>query len=293
MLGFWVVRVGFIHHLLFDRYGPWWSSLCRAAGADVVVAPPEAALAHAVEPAVAQAPALAFKLAIASALALQDVDLLVVPQLNPERDGGRGAAQDPWIADLPATLAGSAMGLPPIVAVPADLDDRVEGVAMTLLHRLTSDPGAIRRTWLRHRASIRPVRRSSGLPSASPQKVIAFAAQPWWATRPVLEALGETSAWIAPFMIDPADLRAEGWRLEPELIDTDAEALGAVRRFARSASVSSLRLLIDGASGADAWLARRARVIAGERLEVVDLRTLPQARHVVDALLAVPADLAR
>jgi hypothetical protein len=284
------VRVGFLHHLLFDRYGPWWTSLVRAAGAEVVLADPEAILAYAGDPALRRADALAFKLAIASALALSEVDLLIVPQLNPPRDGGRGSAQDPWIADLPGALQASIPASAPIIAVPAVLDDSVEGIAVTLLHRLTGDAGVVRRTWLRHRAGIRVPRPSASLPPAGPTKVTAYVAQPWWAIPAVFAAVADATPWIAPFMLPSADLRDEALRVDPGLIDTDAEVLGAVRRFSRSHSVARVRLLIDSASGSDGWLERRARALAADRLEVIDLRALPQAPALVDALLAAPRD---
>jgi hypothetical protein len=64
--------------------------------------------------------------------------------------------------------------------------------------------------------------------------------------------------------------------------------LGAVRRYARSAAVGRLRMLVDGASGSDAWLARRAREIVPQRLDVVDVRDLAESERLVAALLRPP-----
>ena len=88
---------------------------------------------------------------------------------------------------------------------------------------------------------------------------------------------------------DPEALRAEGRRWEQGLVDSDAEALGALRRSARAASVDALRWIVDDDAPADLWLTRRARERAGERLEVVALRDLG-AEPVVRALLAPGAD---
>ncbi|MDA0700099.1 MAG: hypothetical protein O3A02_02675, partial [bacterium] len=143
------MRVGFLTHLLWDRYGPFWSSLARAGGAEVVQPEVEAVVERLSDPRVAAAPAIAFRVAIASALALDDVDLLVVPRLTPGDRAGRGAGQDPWVAELPTMLERSVPGLPPIWAVDADLQLPVESNAVTFLRRLSTDVGLVRRVWSR------------------------------------------------------------------------------------------------------------------------------------------------
>jgi hypothetical protein len=47
------VRVGFLTHLLWDRYGPFWTTLTRAAGSEVVLPVPAAVVARLADPRVA------------------------------------------------------------------------------------------------------------------------------------------------------------------------------------------------------------------------------------------------
>jgi hypothetical protein len=285
-----VVRVGFLTHLLWDRYGPFWSTLTRAVGAEVVFAEAEAVVDRLTDERVSAAPGIAFRMAIAAALALDDTDLIVVPRLNPGDGGGRGAGQDPWVADLPTMLERSVPGLPPTWAVEADLSRPLETNAVTFLRRLTGDGGLARRAWSQHSAEAHPPRRAV-LPAAAPAgtPTVAVVGPPWWIT-PATVALavraGERAS--APFELDPAALREEGRRLDANLVDTDAEALGAVRRYARSAAVGALRMLVDGGSGSDAWLSRRALELAPQRLEVVDVRELGEPDRLVAALLRPP-----
>jgi hypothetical protein len=286
-----VVRVGFLTHLLWDRYGPFWSSLAVAAGADPVHPDPEAVLDHLTDDRVAAVPDVVFRLAVAAALALDDTDLIVVPSLNPERDGGPGGAQDPWIADLPAALGRVRGAGPPLWPVAADLALAVETPAVSFLARLVHEPAKVRRAWAQHRAAARPPRRvpPPGAVRPSDGRVVAVVGQPWLATPAVARlATGPTERPLGPYGYDPEELRAEGRRVEARLIDTDAEALGAVRRFGRSAGVDVLRLVVDGGSASDAWLARRAEALAPRRLEVVDLRTLGDADARLRALLTPP-----
>lgn len=285
-----VVRVGFLTHLLWDRYGPFWSTLTRAVGAEVVFAEADAVVDRLTDERVSAAPAIVFRMAIAAALALEDADLIVVPRLNPGDGGGRGAGQDPWVSDLPTMLARSVPGLPAVWPVDADLSQPLETNAVTFLRHLTADGGLARRAWSQHRAEAHPPRRTA-LPPAAPAgtPTVAVVGPPWWIT-PATVALavrgGERAS--APYELDPAALREEGRRLDAGLIDTDAEVLGAVRRYARSAAVGGLRMLVDGGSGSDAWLTRRAREIVPQRLEVVDVRDLAEPHRLVAALLRPP-----
>jgi hypothetical protein len=283
-----VVQVGFLTHLLWDRYGPFWTTLTRAAGAEVVLPSPDAVIERLTDPRVAVAPAVAFRLAVAAALALEDVDLLVAPSLNPDDGATRGAAQDPWVADLPTMLARSVPGLPPVWSLPIDLDRPVESEAVTFLRRLTPDVGVVRRAWSQHRAEAHPGRRMQrGVPQAPAGAVtVAVLGQPWWATPAVAALLVRPSELaVGPYAFEPGELREEARRVDASLVDTDAEALGALRRFARSGAVGALRWVVDGASGSDLWLARRAQAIAGERVELVQLRDLAAPERSLRALL--------
>lgn len=283
------VRVGFLTHLLWDRYGRFWAALAADVGAEVVRPTADAVLERLADRRVAQVDGVLPRLALASALALGDLDLLVAPRLNPEDGGRRGAAQDPWVADLPTMLERAAPGLPSVWAVPPDLAGAVDGAAVTFLHRLTPDAGLARRAWSRHRAEARPPRRPSAAPSPAGSVRVALLGQPWWTTPAVAAVLAGPGEHVTgPAHHDPGDLRVEGRRWDDGLVDSDAEALGALRRSARAAAVDRLRWLVDEDAPSDRWLLRRARARAGERLEVVALHDLDPER-LVRALLA-PAD---
>ncbi len=115
---------------------------------------------------------------------------------------------------------------------------------------------------------------------------VAVLGQPWWAT-PAVAGLAARAPErvVGPYVFAPVELRAEGRRADPALVDTDAEALGGLRRFARSGAVGALRWIVDGSSGSDLWLSRRARAIAGERVELVELRDLADPERSIRALL--------
>jgi hypothetical protein len=267
------MRIGFVTRLLWDRYGRFWRRLVEAAGADVVLPDPERVAAAAADRRLDAVSGRAFREAAGQALALSGVDRLVVPELNPGYEGSRGSAQDPFVADFPGALAQVVPGLPPLVAVPADLAaPDLESRAVALLTAVAPSHGAIRRVWETHRADAKPVR-PAGLPGAGAERrTIALVGQPWHldeALRVRLERGGERL--LSAHQLAPRDLREEGWRADPELAPTDAEALGAVRRFARRGDVRALRMPVDPDSGADAWLARKARAWSRRPLETVPL----------------------
>jgi hypothetical protein len=283
-----LVRVGFLSHLLWDRYGSLWTSLAEAAGAEPVFVTSDAVWATWGDERVAIADALAFRVAIASALALAEarVELLLVPELLPEGGGSRGAAQDPWVAALPLMLARTVPGLPPVVGVPVEAGENLESHAVTYLRRLGVEAGSIRRLWTQHRALAFRDARVRPIPAHPPAGAVAWLGQPWWATEPLArwanpEAPARYGAWNFP----TAALRDEGRRTEPNLADSDAEALGALRRVLRAGDALRLRWVTDEASGAEAWLLRRARALAGEQLEVVALGSLATQEACVRALL--------
>jgi hypothetical protein len=282
------VRVGFIHHLLWERYGDFWVTLSEAVGAEAVF-PDAARVAEALSDArTASADALAFRLAIASALSLDDVDVVVAPQLNPADGTTRGSAQDPWIAEFPTMLA-RAVGSLPVLAVPATLEDDLASEAVAFLHRLTPDSASVRRAWSQHRAAAR-LPRPPGLPHPpAGRNPVALLGAPWW-TQPRVAGqlgLGEEFLW-GPWMLPAAALREEGWRLDERLTASDAEALGALRRFARSGAQPELRWLTDEASGSEAWLLRRALQLVGDRLVVVELGGQATPERWAHTLLARP-----
>ena len=263
------MRVGFVTRLLWDRYGPFWLRLLEAAGAEVTMADPERVAGALGDPRVEAVSGAAFRHAAAEAIALSACERIVVPDLNAGYQGSRGSAQDPFVADLPEALARAVPGLPPLAAVPAELDaPGLEGVAVALLSVVSPSPGSVRRVWQTHRADARPPRPAgvTGARLPSTTVTVALVGQPWHLTdelRARLERPGEHL--VSAHQIAPAELREEGLRADAGLSPTDAEALGAVRRFARSGAVASLRMVVDPSSGADAWLERRARAWARRR----------------------------
>ena len=282
MLDCRAMRVGFVTRLLWDRYGPFWRRLLDAAGAETVVPDPERVAALATEPRLDVVAGRAFREAAAEALALAGCDRIVVPELNPGYAGTRGSAQDPFVADFPGALAHGIPGLPSLLAVPADLeDDALEGRAIAILSLVVPSAGAVRRVWQTHRADARRPR-PAGLPpeGGSGTRTIALVGQPWHLHGDVERRAGRAGErLLSAGRIAPAEARVEGWRIDPKLAPSDAEALGGVRRLARRPGVDAVRMIVDASSGADAWLERRARDVASRRrFETVDLSELAPSR---------------
>lgn len=245
------MRIGFITQLLWPRYGEFWTRLLADAGAEIALPQPEAVAARLTERALREIPAASFKLAAAQALSLSDTDYLVVPQLNRERDIQRGSAQDPWIADFPAALQAT-VALPPLIAVPVSVTG-LDALAIEVLSRIV-EPVKARRIWERHRMQRQPHYPEPHMAG----QVTAVVGQPWLFIPGVLKQLAG-GPYLWQHQLDPQLLRQEAWRVEPRLIDTDAEVLGAARYLARRGEVGDLLMLVDRAAAADLWLWRRVQ----------------------------------
>jgi len=269
------VRVGFVRSVLWSRYGPFWERLIREAAGDVVVASAPEVERWWADPRLDAISGRAFRLAGAEALALASCDLLLVPAVNAGYEGHRGSAQDPFVADLPASLAQVLAGLPRVVGIPTDLDaEGLEALAVTVLHIVNPSPGLVRRVWQTHRTYAKP-RSLPGVPApslGSPRLPVALVGQPWNLNDAVASLVArEGEAFLRADHLPVALLREEGWRLDPKMAPSDAEALGAVRRFARRSDVTRFRLIVDPESGADAWLAKRVRDVARKPVEEIQL----------------------
>lgn len=288
MLDSLAVRVGFVTQLLWSRYGRFWRELVESAGGEAVFASEEGARAALSDAAIAEVPTAAFKLAAAQALALaEEVDLLLLPRLNPESALTRGGAQDPWIADFPQRLRSALTGLPSVRAVPALLDEQVESSAVELLQTMLHDPAQVRRVWGRLRPTVKP----PSLPAVSwsfrPGELttVAVLGQPWLLNDRLVSAMTKPGEHVvAQHRLDPVELRREGLLIDERLISTDAEVLGAARLGARRAPVARLRLVVDAASGSDAWLAKRVGAAVHKPVEVVTVQDALGGADPVDTL---------
>lgn len=280
------MRVGFVTQLLWPRYGAFWYRLVAASATPVL--PEKGATLKALEDErLTVIPGAAFRLAAAQALALNDCDIIIAPDLNAGEEGTRGGAQDPWIASFPDALATSVGGLPPIIAVPASLEPAIEPLAVQTLHRLVHDPARVKRVWAQHRGRIRapsyPEPRWYGKPN---QEVIGLMAQPWLMNETLAARLqDEHSLSVAQHQLEPARLRLEGRRFDQRLIATDSEVLGAARLFSRKGSVTRLVLIIDESSASDRWLRRQIEAMVAKPLEV---RALHEVVEDPASLLAIP-----
>lgn len=272
------MRVGFVTHLLWDRYGVFWSRLLTAAGAEIVLPDADEVAALRDDPRLDVVSGQAFREAAAQAASLSGCDRIVVPELNPGYEGARGSAQDPFVADFPGALRQSVPGLPSLLPVPAELDRHaIEGRAIELLARIMPATVQVQRTWQTHRADARPPR-APGLPStgrSGASSTVALIGQPWHLVADIEGRAGvRAEDVVSAARLAPAELRAEGWRIDPKLAPTDAEALGAARRLGRRPGIDRVRMIVDPSSGADAWLERRARELVRHPFETLTLEEL-------------------
>jgi len=269
------MRIGFVTRLLWDRWGPFWSRLLHAAGAEIVAPDPGLLERASHDPRLGAVSGRAFRAAAAEAIALSGCERLIVPDPNFGYDGARGSAQDPFVADFPGALAQAVPGLPPLLAVPAELSSpAIESLAISILSTVSPSPGTVRRVWQTHRADLKTPR-AAGLGTAktpSTTSTVALVGQPWHLSEGLRSRLeGTAEHLVSAHQLDPAALRDEGWRVDDKLAPTDAEALGAVRRFARRPGIARIRMVVDPESGADEWLARHARALVRRPFDTVEL----------------------
>lgn len=294
MLNSQAVRVGFVTQLLWPRYGRFWQQLAEAAGAESVFPNLEGVTAALQDEAVRNVPGAAFRLAAAQAVSLaEEVDVLVVPRLNRDTDVARGAGQDPWIIDFPGALQSAVPGLPALRPVPAELDAGVETEAVAFLQSLTREAALVGRVWSRVRSQLKPYKPAPVTWNYRPGELatVALIGQPWLLNDALAKAVAAPGEHVvSQHRLDPAELRAEGLRADPQLVDTDAETLGAARLAARRSAVSRLRLVVDPGAGSDAWLARRVEKLLHKPVQVVDLPEALTGLDPVDTLSNLQLD---
>jgi hypothetical protein len=261
-----------------------------AAGAEVVFADPDAVVARLGDPRVAAAPAIAFRLAIAAALALEDTDLIVVPRLNPG-DGGGPGAQDPWVADLPTMLGAASRACrrsgPSTPTSRSGRRDERGDVPAPADERRRARCGAPGRSTAPRRGRRGGRRRGGVRPPArrpSPWSVSRGGSRPPRCasrTRPGERPLGAVRA-------RPGRAPGGGRRLDPPW------STPMPRRWARCAASRVRRgstpcgMLVDGGLGQRRLACAAAEALAPQRLEVVDVRDLGEPA-LVAALLLTPA----
>jgi hypothetical protein len=277
------MQVGFVTSILWSRYGAFWRGLAAEAGAEIRFAAPDRVLQLQRSASLPAVPSVAFRLATAEAVALQDCDLLIVPQPNAGAVSTRGGGQDPWISDFPSVLAATS-GLLNVQGVPAGLSASVEPLAIELLQHLTHDGGRVRRLWDRHKARLQPV--SLPQPPVTRPGTVAVLAQPWLLNSELIAlAAGDAEKVISQLQLDPAQLRAEGERLVPGLLPTDSEVLGAAHWFSRRGGVDRLIFIVDAGSGVDSWLAVQLEKLVNKPLQVVTAQELLPGNELAAGLL--------
>jgi len=273
VLRFISVRVGFVRSLLWHRYGFFWSQLLADGDADVAYAEPEEAAHFLDDDEVREIPGRGFRAAAAEALALASCDVIIAPSLNAGYMGSKGSAQDPFVNDLPSTLAAILPRLPRVLPVPTSLSGPgLDTLAVSLLSLVNPSPGMVRRIWQTHQANAHPPSLPLPPQPGPSESVIGVVGQPWNLGDSVMDSLREPNAqYLRADQFEPSSLREEGWRIDERLAPTDAEALGAVRRMTRRSDVASFLFVMDSDAGADAWLERRVMEEARKPVARIEL----------------------
>lgn len=279
------MRIGFITQLLWSRYGDFWVRLMEELDAEMYFASKEQSLKLLRDERLESIPALSFKLAVVQSLALSQVDILVVPELNWGEQGQKASGQDPWIANFPEALASQVSGLPPVLAVPASLEPDIESLVITKLMQLSRDPSKVRRAWERHRGRLRMphVAEPRWQKRASEKEVLGLIHQPWLDVQDYL-GLADTSHCVSQASLDPGLLREEGKRLDPKLILTDQEVVGAARLMARRGGIDRLIFVADKYAQADLGLYERVKKLVHKPLELRYLQELIEPENLFFSL---------
>jgi len=236
-------------------------------------------------------PGLVFRLAAAQALALQEVDVLIAPDLSAGVDIARGGGRDPWIASFPEALTHTVSGLPPVFAVPASLGGRLETVVIETLYSICRDPFLVRRVWDRYRSAAYPSSRSREvrvMPGAA-AVTIGVLGQPWLLDRRLFSPLlQEGEAVLGQDEFAPEILQDEGDRVNSKLLPTDREVLGAASIFSRRGGIARISVIAKRGSATDAWLCRRIEGLVHKPLSLHYLEDLLEPEEAVSILLALP-----
>jgi hypothetical protein len=283
------MRVGFITQLLWSRYGELWTKLVAGVDAEPVLPEVDRVMRAMNDRRLEGIPGTAFKLAAAQAIALQDTDLIIAPELNPNEESTIGGGQDPWIASFPEALATSLSGLPSIAGVPAALDGTLETVAVNTLHGISRDASLVRRAWERNRSLTRPTRQPEPRWEVRPseRETAGLIGQPWLLSD-LLSArvASEERHVVSQHQLERVLLREEGRRVDARLIGTDAEVVGAARFLGRKGSVTRLVMILDRSSGSDLWLRERIERVVHKPMQVQFLDEVLEPEALLEHRLA-------
>ena len=266
------MRIGFITQLHWNRYGDFWQNIIKDTGAELVFANKEEILENIKDERPENIDNNVFKLAAAEALALKDVNLIIAPDLNQNKETAKGGGQDPWLANFPATLQKVVKGLPAIYSVPSQNTPNIQEKAIELLMSLTHSPSVAKRILNEHIAKlkmeykdIRHIDKYRDAPALVGQA---------WLIDSFAELASDDFDLIKQTQIDPEILKAEAARHDKNLIDSDGEVLGASYLFNRKAAINRIILLADQNSANDLWLERRAKKIIRKDFKTIYIQDL-------------------
>lgn len=266
------MRIGFITQLHWNRYGDFWQNIVKDTGAELVFATKEEILANIKDERLENIDNLIFKTAAAEAIALNEVNFIIAPDLNQNRDATKGGGQDPWLANFPETLQTVVKGLPAVYGVPSQNTANIQEKAIELLMSLTHSPNTAKRILNEHLAKLQ-IPYSDIRNIDRYRDVKALVGQAW-----LLDSLTELASndfdLIKQNDIDPQILKDEAARHDKNLIDTDAEVLGACYLFSRKAAINKILFLADKNSSNDLWLNRRAKKIIHKDFETIYIQDL-------------------
>jgi len=266
------MRIGFITQLHWNRYGDFWQSIIKDAGAEPVFANKEEILANIKDERLENIENNIFTIAAAEALALKDINLILAPDINQNKEATKGGGQDPWLTNFPETLQKVVKGLPAVYAIPSQNTADIQEKAIGLLMSLTHSPSVAKRILNEHIAKLetqyKDIRHIDKYRDAP-----ALIGQAW-----LIDSFAELASndfdLIKQSEIDPEILKEEAARHDKNLIDSDAEVLGASYLFNRKAAINKILFLADQNSANDLWLERRAKKIIRKDFETIYIQDL-------------------
>ena len=281
LLNYLPMRVGFIRQLHWSRYGNFWQSIVVSANSEAVFADRESVLEVVQGDRLEPIQSISFKLAVAEAIALADCDLLIVPDLNQNKDFSKGSGQDPWVANFPEALIKTIKNLPEVFAVPTNSSAFAEQRAIELLMKINPGPSAAKHILQQHLSKLTNQKLNDRVID-KPGHNKALVGQSWLLEK-LSPALGPNQ--LLQTDIKPEVLIKEATRQDNRLIETDAEVLGAAQMFNKKASIEQITLLADKNSAGDLWLNRRLAKMIRKDFKTVFIQELPNPSSLIDYFL--------